>query len=180
MENFYKKYYGDNYDKAMENSRKEKLKMKANFIKKYPNADLTKFEFVVSMKRNGDIDSTAIYFKNSDILSTDITSDTFLNDKSMTKYLYSNKIKQTAQLLPTIRHKSETKFPSKWDSGGTIIDLPKGKKHKRMYPINGIDYYYDNFPTDIVLNYPVNNFRIYVNNNEYFNSNLPTLKIPTN
>ena len=63
MQNFIKNYYGDNYDKAMENSRRERLKMRANFIKKYPNADLTKFEFVVSLKRNGDVDSTAIYFK---------------------------------------------------------------------------------------------------------------------
>ena len=138
----------------------------------YPNADLRKFEFVVSLKRNGDVDSTAIYFKNSDILSTDTTSDTFLNDKSMTRYLYSNKSGKIinppkVKQLPTKSNKSGTieennKFPSKWDSSRTIMDLPKGKKHKRMYPINGIDYYYDNFPTDIILNYPVNNFRIYV------------------
>ena len=103
MENLYKKYYGDSYNKAMENSQKEKLKMKANFIKKYQNADISKFKFVVSMKRNGDVDSAATYFKNSDTLSTDITSDTFLNDKSMTKYLYSNinppKVKQLKKII---------------------------------------------------------------------------------
>ena len=41
--------------------------------------------------QDGTLGSTAIYFKNSDVLSTDIKSSTFLNDKSMTKYLYSNK-----------------------------------------------------------------------------------------
>ena len=133
----------------------------------------------------GTVESTAVYFKNSDVLSTDIKYDTFLNKKSMTRYLCSepHKVKQTAQLTaelqPTIPHKDNEKFPSNWGSGGTIINLPKGKKHKRMYPINGIDYYYNTFPTVIILIYSVNNFRIYVNN-DYFNSNLPTLKIPNN
>ena len=76
-----KEYYGKNYDKAMENIRKEQSKMRADFLKKYPNADISKFEFDVTLKRNGDVDSTAIYFKNSDILSTDIKRNTFLNGK---------------------------------------------------------------------------------------------------
>ena len=102
-----------------------------------------------------------------------ITDLKFKNNPVYQKDLYGDhKVIITAKLLSNINKEKNTQFPSKWDSGGTIIDLPKGKKHKRMYPINGIDYYYDNFPTDIILNYPVNNFRIYVNNNDYFNSNL--------
>ena len=53
------------------------------------------------------------------------------------------------------------------------MDLPKGKKHKRAYPINGVDFYYDIFPVEIVLNYPV----IYVNNKDYFTSSLRKLNI---
>ena len=87
-----KEYYGKNYDKTMENIRKEQSKMRADFLKKHPNADISKFEFDVTLKRNGDVDSTAIYFKNSaitdDLLSTDITNNTFLNDKSMTKLCF--------------------------------------------------------------------------------------------
>ena len=79
-------YYGKNYDKAMENAKKKRSEMGTNFIKKYPNADLSKFDFEVD-NQDGTVGSTAIYFKNLDVLSTDIKRDTFLNDKSMTKYL---------------------------------------------------------------------------------------------
>ena len=103
-----KEYYGKNYDKAMENIRKEQSRMRADFLKKYPNADISKFEFDVTLKRNGDVDSTAIYFKNSDITGTYITSNTFLNDKSMTKYLYNME-----------------KYPKIWQSNGTIQKIPE-------------------------------------------------------
>ena len=73
--------------KRWEIPEEKRLKIKSNFIKKYPNAD-------ISMKQDGTVESTAIYFKNSDILSTYITSDTILNDKAVTRYLYSNKVKQ--------------------------------------------------------------------------------------
>ena len=39
--------------------------------------------------------------------------------------------------------------------------------------INGVDFYYDNFTTDIVLNYLVRNFKIYVNNCNYLLSKCP-------
>ena len=62
-----------------------------------------------------------------------------------------------------------------WKADGIVLDLPKGKKHKCQYLINGVDFYYDKFPTVIVLNYPANNFKIYVNNHDYFLSKLPQL-----
>ena len=67
--------------KPWKSIRKEQSKVRADFLEKYPNADISKFEFGITLKRNGDEYSNAIYFKNSDILSTDITSNTFLNDK---------------------------------------------------------------------------------------------------
>ena len=77
----------------------------------------------------------------------------------MTKYLYGSP------------------YPRIWSSGGSVIDLLGGKKHKRAYLINGVNFYYDEFPTQPVLDYLVNNLRIYVNDREYFMSKLPQLNI---
>ena len=44
-----KEYYGKNYEKAMENIRKEQGKMRADFLKRYPNADISKFQFDVTV-----------------------------------------------------------------------------------------------------------------------------------
>ena len=84
MDQILRNYYGKNYDKTVEN-------VSADFIKKYPNADLSKFDFEVHINEDGSVGSTDIYFKSSDVLGTDIKSDTFMSDKSMTEYLYSNK-----------------------------------------------------------------------------------------
>ena len=73
----------------MKNAEEERIRLRKNFIKKYPNADLSKFDFQVYLNQDCTVDSTSIYFKDSDVLSTDIASDTFLNDKTMTRYLYS-------------------------------------------------------------------------------------------
>ena len=97
----------------MENGKEERAKMKVEFLKKYPNADLSKFEFDVDLNQDGTIDSTTIFFKNNQYLSTDITSATFLNNKSMTKYLYLN---------------VKAIFPKLWNTGGTIQELPRGRR----------------------------------------------------
>ena len=70
-----------------------------------------------------------------------------------------------------------SKYPKIWRSGDTVMSILKGLKHKKAYSINGVDFYYNNFATEIVLNYPVNNFRIYVNDRDYFISSLPKLNI---
>ena len=41
MDELTKKYYGKNYDKAMKNAEEERIRLRKNFIKKYPNADLS-------------------------------------------------------------------------------------------------------------------------------------------
>ena len=55
-------------------------------------------------------------------------------------------------------------------------ELPRGKRH---VDYTGKSYYWDNFPTDYVLICPINEFRIYVNNTDYFQSNLASLNITT-
>ena len=91
MDQILRNYYGKNYDKAMENAKKKRAEMPADFIKKCPKTDLSKFDFEVHINEDGTVGSNAIYFKSSDVLGTDIKSDTFMSDKSMTEYLYSNK-----------------------------------------------------------------------------------------
>ena len=61
--------------------------------------------------------------------------------------------------------------------GGEIQKLPRGSRHVGYA---GKGYYWDNFPTEYVLDYSVQQFRIYVNNTDYFASQLPALKITTN
>ena len=145
MEQLLKNYYGKNYEKAMENSKRKRAEMRANFLKRYPNADLSKFQLEVDLKKDGSIESTSISFKHNEYLSTDITSNTFLNNKTMTKYLYSN---------------VKAIFPQLWDIGGTIQELPRGRTH---VDFTGKGYYWDGFSTEYILNYLVNNFHLYVN-----------------
>ena len=126
--------------------------------------------------QDGTLESTAIYFKNSYVLSTDIKSNTFLNGKSMTKYLYSNKghdKSMTKHLDSKVKHSA---FPKIWRSDGTVQVLPKGRRHVGFY---GKEYYWDNFLVEYVLTYPINQFKVYVNNTDYFMSNLPPLNITT-
>jgi pyocin large subunit-like protein len=62
--------------------------MKANFIKKYPNATLSKFDFEVTFAKDGTVDSRDIFYKVEDLTSYDITSDTFRTNPEWTKYMY--------------------------------------------------------------------------------------------
>ena len=165
----------------MENAKKKRAEVQADFIKKYSNADLSKFNFEVDINQDRTVGSTAIYFKNLDVLSMDIKSNTFLNDKSMTKYLYSNKghnlslndKSMTKHLDSEVKHNA---FPKIWRIGGTAQELPKGRRHVGFY---GKEYYWDNFPVEYVLPYQINQFKVYVNNTDYFMSNLPPLNITT-
>ncbi len=64
---------------------------KRKFLEKYPDADISKFKFEVKLTEEGDIDGYETYFKLTEKDSFDITSDTFLNNKTWKKYLTSNK-----------------------------------------------------------------------------------------
>ena len=57
-----------------------------------------------------------------------------------------------------------------------VQELPKGRRHVGFY---GKEYYWDNFPVDYVLPYSINVFKVYVNDKDYFMSNLPCLNITT-
>ena len=156
-----KKYYGKEYDFVV-NERKALDEMfKKDFKKKYPYVDMSRFYFEHDINKDGSWNKTITYFKNNAYISTNITSDTFKSDPEMTKYLYINK----------------PHFPRIWKLGGSMQPLLRGKRHVGYA---GKGYYWDNFPTEYILNYPIQQFRIYVNNTDYFQSNLPALGITTN
>ena len=87
-EEIFRNYYGKNYEKVKEAAPIEIRKMKANFIRKYPNATLSKFDFEVTFAKDGTVDSRDIFYKVDDLTSYDITSDTFRTNPEWTKYLH--------------------------------------------------------------------------------------------
>ena len=160
-EEYEKKYFGKNYDFVVNERKVLDKKFKEYFLKKYPYADITKFYFEHDINKDGSWEKTTTYFKNNEFVSTDITSDTFKNDPEMVKYLTINKPKEN--------------FPKIWKLGGTMQELPRGERHVGYA---GKGYYWDNFPTEYILDYPIQQFRIYVSNTDYFVSQLPIMNPP--
>jgi hypothetical protein len=87
-EEIFRKYYGKNYEKVKAAAPVEIRKMKIDFMKKYHNATLSKFDFEVTFAKNGTIESRDIFYKVDDPTSYAITSDTFRTNPEWTKYLY--------------------------------------------------------------------------------------------
>ena len=50
-ETSYTQYYGSDYDKALNNLRTTKKRLKDDFVKKYPNAHLSSFSFNVVLSK---------------------------------------------------------------------------------------------------------------------------------
>lgn len=135
---------------------KERLKMRADFLRKYPNADLCRFEFVITTDTSGKIISKDFYFKVNKITSININKNK--NDPEMNKYLHLKR-------LP---------FPLICRSFGTIQKIPISNiKNVEEYKLA------DQYPANIVLNYPTNNFKVYVNETKFFMSKLPKLSLWT-
>ncbi len=84
-------YGKDKEAKVLRNMKRGQANAKRKFLAKYPDADVSKFKFEVKLTDEGDIDSYETYFKLTEKDSFDITSDTFLNNKTWKKYLTSNK-----------------------------------------------------------------------------------------
>ncbi len=84
-------YGKDKEAKVLKNLKIGQANARRKFLEKYPDADVSKFKFEVKLTEEGDIDSYKTYFKLTEKDSFDITSDTFLNNKTWKKYLTSNK-----------------------------------------------------------------------------------------
>lgn len=131
---------------------KEAIRLaKLNLVKKYPHVTLSKFEFDANVSQDGKVLGVDIYFKNNDIISTDVTSTTFKNDKSMWKWLHNN----------------APRFPKIWSSGDTVPKLLLTESTAgETYP-------------PYVLDYPTHNFDIFVDDKKSLKSNLPKILIDT-
>ena len=55
-EKMLRQYYGNNYDKAVRNTKLGIERAKSDFKRRYPNADISKFDFDVTLSKTGDID----------------------------------------------------------------------------------------------------------------------------
>lgn len=73
----FRDHYGNNYEKVNATSPVEIRKMKEDFMKKYPGAKMSKFDFQVTFAKDGTVEDRDIEFKVTDLESYDIESNTF-------------------------------------------------------------------------------------------------------
>ena len=162
MDEFIKKNY-KNPDKVIRLYYSELAKLKGNFSRKYPSANMSKFDFQVSINRNGGLDSSKIYFNVDSISSFNVESDDFKNNPEYTKYL---------------RKHFDSRWPKIWSDIGsrkpefTRLKFPKD-------PLTKCDDHKCGIPADSKFQEPadlkqsLHNFRLYVNERDYFMSGLP-------
>ena len=155
---FIKKNYGKNYKKVIELYKRELARLKVI----YPSADTSKFDFQLSVAKDGTLESSDIYYNVDDISAFNIESDDFKNNKQYTKYLYSGKYR----------------WPKIWsDNGKTKPEFTRLRYPKD--PITGCDdkrcgiVMDSKFQEPADLKQSLHNFRVYVNERDYFMSNLP-------
>ena len=77
FEQSYRQYYGKNYDKALNNLKITKKRLRHEFKKKYPNAHISRFSFNVVLSKTEDVTGTSVSFKIRDDQFLDITTKTF-------------------------------------------------------------------------------------------------------
>ena len=151
-------------------SNKAREKAISEFKEKYPNADMSKFDFEVDVDLSGKVTGVVVNYKVNEDTSYAITSDGFKSNPEWVKFLYSSK--------------STGGWPRLWDSSGTVYELqplvfpaePYYNERKfGSYRVrkDDDDYLINKFRPHVKLPYNFNNFRIYINENSYFMSNLP-------
>ena len=162
MEDFIKKNYR-NPEGVIELYHSEHSKLEGNFFKKYPLADIDKFSFQVDINKDGTLESSRVFFSVDSISSFNVKSKDFKDNPKYTKYLYSGS-------------KVEA-WPKVWSDGGsepkfTRLRYPKDPPFKCVnHKCNVPDD--TQFQEHADLKQSLHNFRVYVNNRDYFMSNLP-------
>ena len=163
MEDFIRKNYR-NPERVIKLYHSEYSKLEGNFFKKYPQADKYKFSFQVTIEKDGVLESAKVFFDVDSISSFNIESKEFKNNPEYTKYLYSGKSNAEA-------------WPKVWSDGGsepkfTRLRYPKDPPFKCVnHKCNVPDD--TQFQEHADLKQSLHNFRVYVNNRDYFMSNLP-------
>ena len=184
MEEFTKNNY-KNPDKVIRLYYSELAKLKGGFSRKYPSADMSKFDFQVSIKRNGDLDSSKIWFNVDSISSFNIESHDFKNNPKYTKYLHKYLRKN---LNKDSNNDSKYNWPKIWNAS-TYVGTSGYKKPEftRLRfpkdPLTKCDEHKCGIPADSKFQEPVDlkqslhTFRLYVNERSYFMSNLPHIYV---
>ena len=162
MEDFIRKNY-KNPEKVIILYHSEHSKLEGNFFKKYPLVDIDKFAFQVDINKDGTLESSKVFFQVNPISAFDIKSKEFTSNPKYTKYLYSGTKKEP--------------WPKIWSDNGskpkfTRLRFPKDPStkcvnHKCDIPDD------TQFQEPADLKQSLHNFRVYVNNRDYFMSNLP-------
>ena len=151
-------------------SNKAREKVISEFKEKYPNANISKFDFEGDVDLSGKVTGVVVNYKVDEDTSYDITSDGFKSNPEWVKFLYSSK--------------STGGWPRLWDSSGTVYELQPlvfpaepiyNERKFGLYRVrkDDDDYHINKFRPHVKLPYNFNNFRIYINENSYFMSNLP-------
>jgi hypothetical protein len=70
-------------------SNKTREKAVSEFKEKYPNADMSKFDFEVDVDLSGKVTGVVVNYKVDEDTSYDITSDGFKSNPKWVKFLYS-------------------------------------------------------------------------------------------
>ena len=162
MEDFIKKNY-KNPAKVIRLYHSEHAKLEGNFYKKYPLADKLKFAFQVSINKDGTLESSKVFFNVDSVSSFDVESNDFNSNPEYTKYLYSG-------------NKTEA-WPKVWSDGGSKPKFTRLKFPED--PLTTCDSRRCGIPADSKYQEPadlkesLHNFRVYVNDREYFMSNFP-------
>ena len=144
--------------------------------KVYSKANVDQFEFGCNnLGDAGKLKTIDIYYKITpnykDLVL--ITDNRFLNNEKYKQVLFCSNIKQ--EVLSNINKESGDCFPKIWTSNETVQRIPESN------PIIEEGYRLtDKYPDHNILNYPINNFSIYVNKTDYFMSKLPLIQITTN
>ena len=148
-------YGAKNIKKVMRNSVEGPKESKRRFIKKYPDADVNKFEFDVELGPTGDITEYIVSYKISDGESYDITSETILEQQGFGEIF--NHFWSADGSVPKFCHIRYPSNPFREDFG-----------HHKVIDVK--------FQKPVGLDYNPTKFKIYVNNNDFFMSNFESIK----
>ena len=132
----------------------------SSFKEKYPNADMSKFEFEVDIDLSGKATDVVTYYKVDEDTSYDITSDGFKSNPEWVKFLSS--------FVPT-----RDGWPTIWASGGSIPKFSNLREPKHEWGI----HHYPVFQKAVNLGYPLHNFKVYVSDTDYFYSKFNPIKL---
>ena len=125
----------------------------SKFKARYPNADMSMFEFEVDLDLSGRVTDVVTYFKVDDDTSYEVNSDGFRSNPAYVKFLSS-------------AIETRDGWPVVWASGGGIPAFSHLREPKHEWGI----HHYPTFQSAVNLGYPLHNFRVYVSDTNYFYS----------